>query len=317
MELLIKGLLSAAVVASLLWLAQRWSSRVAGLLTGLPVVSGPAMLWLAIDNGTAYAQEVCLGAVASGAVCALFALCYAMALRHVAKGATLALGSLGAALPLLVMAAASNELPIGLSLLMMVATAICVSCLSALSWTINRATPGAFYPPRAPVPLANAAAVRTPVTWTPRRTISPGRVSGAWLTPFAAGLVSIITGALAGELGAFWSGVLSSMPWVCAAVALQLQRQAGHDKVMSFLHGYTAGLIGRCVFVAVLGAYAQAWGVVPALLCAAAATTLSALCTARWWPLHASRRQLRRQADVPGCHRSPVANHTADFRPYR
>ncbi len=317
MELLIKGVVSAAVVASLLWLAQRWSSRVAGMLTGLPVVSGPAMVWLAIDNGTAYAQEVCAGAVAAGSACALFALGYAMAVRHWAKGATLALGSLGAAVPLLVMAAASNELPIGLSLLMMVATAICVFCLSALSWLLPRPAAIASRDPVAPAAPSVAAAIGSPVTWRPRRAASPGRGSGAWVTSLAAGLISIITGALAGQLGAFWSGVLSAMPWVCAAVAIQLQRQASQDTVMSFLHGYTAGLIGRCVFVAVLGAYAQAWGVTTALLSAAAAATLAALCTARWWPLQQGSTQARRQADVQSNSRLNVSKQRADFRPYR
>jgi hypothetical protein len=312
MELVIKGVLSAAVVACLLWLAQRWSSRVAGMLTGLPVVSAPAMLWLAAEHGPAYAEEVCAGAVVAGAACALFALCYAMAVRHLAIGATLAVGTLGAAVPLLVAAMTSSDLPIGLGLQLLLATAVCVFCLSALSWAMGRSSPACL-----PGGLAHASATAArSVTWTPPRAFWwRGRVSTAWMTPVTAGLISIVTGALAGQLGAFWSGLLSSMPWVCAAVAMQLHRQASHVAVMSFLHGYTAGLIGRCAFVAVVAANAQAWGLTLALLVAAAAATATALCTARGWPLQHSHTRDRRLTDVQPSRGAAAANGPADWRP--
>lgn len=54
----------------------------AGLLAGLPTVTGPALLWLSLDHGAAYAVNAAIGSVAACAVCALFALAYERASRH-------------------------------------------------------------------------------------------------------------------------------------------------------------------------------------------------------------------------------------------
>lgn len=46
-----KAMLTAATVAALLALARLFGHRLAGILAGLPTVTGPALLWLALDHG--------------------------------------------------------------------------------------------------------------------------------------------------------------------------------------------------------------------------------------------------------------------------
>jgi hypothetical protein len=278
MDLMVKSLVAAALVGVLLQLAQRWGGRAAGMLTGLPIVSGPAMLWLAHAHGVAYAQEVCTGAVAAAAVCAVFALSFAMAVQHLSRATTLAVAALGALLPLLVTAALDNELPIGLPLVFMLAIAITVACLCALTWALNQ--PLGRRADRASVALALSPS-------------GPAPASGVWRTALLAGLVTLGTSALASKIGAYWSGMLSSMPWVCAAVAMHLHRQHAHQpgqvQVLNFLHGYVAGLIGRSFFVAVVSAATEPWGVLPALLLAAASAVAAATCTGWAWRVQPGR----------------------------
>ena len=51
---LARGAITAILVGALLLAAGRFGRRAAGLLTGLPTVTGPAMLWLVYDRGEAF-----------------------------------------------------------------------------------------------------------------------------------------------------------------------------------------------------------------------------------------------------------------------
>ncbi|MFN9185151.1 MAG: DUF3147 family protein, partial [Betaproteobacteria bacterium] len=69
-----KAVLTATTVALLLAVAQLFGRRLAGILAGLPTVTGPALVWLALDHGTDFAVEAALGSVAASALCGLFAV---------------------------------------------------------------------------------------------------------------------------------------------------------------------------------------------------------------------------------------------------
>ena len=76
-----KAMLTATTVALLLTVAQLFGRRLAGVLAGMPTVTGPALLWLALEHGSSYAFEAGLGSVVGCALCALFAYAYVQASR--------------------------------------------------------------------------------------------------------------------------------------------------------------------------------------------------------------------------------------------
>jgi hypothetical protein len=77
MEWLAKAALSAAAVGALLFIAQRFGRRAAGLMTGLPTVTAPALGWLGLEHGAGFALLAAEAGVAAGALCAVFAWTYA------------------------------------------------------------------------------------------------------------------------------------------------------------------------------------------------------------------------------------------------
>ena len=231
-----RGLITALVVAALLLLARHGGRGRAGLLAGLPTVTGPALVWLALDHGAAFTVQASAGAVAAGAPCALFALGYGRwGLAH-GRLAALGAGLLLSALGLLLWPPGAWPLAV-----MLVAVVLCCAvCMAALPQT-----GGVRAVPSGPAGRPQAA---------------------AWLaTVGVAGLVSLLTSLLALRVGPLWAGVLSSPPLLAAAVALELHRQGCTTSVLQFLRGYTAGLIGRSVFVAVFGVTLQPLGLLTAL----------------------------------------------------
>lgn len=105
--------------------------------------------------------------------------------------------------------------------------------------------------------LACQEALRLQLQVQPRDTAACAQPAGTgwWPTALVSGLVSAVASALAGSVGPFWAGMLSSPPLLAAAVALELHRRPGQaEATLRFLHGYVAGLVGRGVFVAAFGA---------------------------------------------------------------
>jgi hypothetical protein len=57
MLLILKLTFVPALVLSVSLATRRWGPRIGGLLTGLPIVSGPALLFFAVEQGPAFAAE--------------------------------------------------------------------------------------------------------------------------------------------------------------------------------------------------------------------------------------------------------------------
>ncbi|MCZ8111068.1 MAG: hypothetical protein ACK5Y8_15125 [Betaproteobacteria bacterium] len=251
---LARGALTALLVGALLVAARQFGRRAAGLLTGLPTVTGPAMLWLAIDRGEAYAAAAAVSAVAAAVACAVFALGYGLASRRHRPAAALTIAVLASLLPLPVLALPQWSIVPWL----LVASLVCLACQGALGALIGAAPEGACPPRR------EAAAPGVPE----RR---------GWLTAAGvSGLVSALAALLAGEVGPFWTGVLISPPLLAAAAAVELHRRpAGAEDALGFLHGYVAGLLARGVFLAAFGALLLPAGAAAAFGTALALTVLA------------------------------------------
>lgn len=251
MDWLYRSMLTAALVALLLLVMRQWGRRVAGLVAGLPAIAAPALAWLAVTEGAAFAAEAAEGCVVAGALCALFALGYARAGRHLPAGAALGLACVAAAspLPLLVL---WRPQP---ALLLLVSLAVCLG--GARTWR-------------------NAPERRYAV-----RDEGAGDVPRVAVTAAVSGAVSGLVGLLAGDLGAFWSGVLSSAPLVAAVVVVRLHLDQGGHALGPLVRGYCAGLAGRTGFAALFGVLVAPFGALGALACAGLALALTLYVVAR------------------------------------
>lgn len=263
MDWLYKALLTATTVALLLTVAQLWGRRLAGVLTGLPTITAPALLWLAHAQGSERAFQAGRGALASGAVCAVFALAYAVASRRVGPARSLLASVSAGLLPAAVFWQWRPALPAVFVAVMLVCAA-CAVCAARV----------AHHPVR-------------PVDGLPRRAL--GHAPGVALQAAVSGTISGVVSAWGNEMGAYAAGALSSLPIVAAAIAVWLHAFGGRGSIAPFLHGYLAGLQGRTIFVAVFCAVLVPLGAGPALAMAAAALAACLSLSGRPLPIGSAR----------------------------
>jgi len=246
-----KAVLTAAMVALLLISGRAFGRRFAGALAGLPTVTGPALIWLAMEFGTDYVVEAATGSIAACAACALFALVYERVSRRADAVVAMLLGSAAS----IAFAASLPWLPGGLLGALALA--------AASSWLVYRLIPDPRHEPAFNTPLRHEIG----------------------LTAAVAGTVSGAVALAAPQVGAFWAGVLASPPLIAAAVAMHQQVCDGQPAVRRFLRGYVAGLIGRAVF-----GICFALLVAPLGLLQATATAVLAGCAFTAATLHIVRR---------------------------
>ena len=214
-----KALVTTLLVAVLMRLMQRCGQRACGLITGLPTVTGPALLWLAASEGNNFAALAGAGSVAAGALCALFGWGYARASRHSGPAAALAVATVLAVLPAVLLVIS----PLALGVLLAASIAVSLACIAGL---------------RTGAPRQMA---RQP-------TCAPSNVA---VTAIVAGVVSGSVSLLAGDLGAFWSGVIAGAPLIAAIVGVRVHLDCGRPAVQAFMGAYCVGLLWRTALAAV------------------------------------------------------------------
>lgn len=272
---LLRGAVSAAAVAALLLAGQRWGRDVAGLLAGLPTVTGPALVWLALDRGRDFASQAAVGAVLAGAACAVFALAYARSCLVLRRWPALAVASALSMPPLGLLWLPPVPLPLAfglVALVCMVCSCCVTACMSACTTACMTALPPVATRATHAVATANGA---------------DGRAAGAAARPglstaAVAGVVTALASLLAPHLSPVAAGALTSPPLLAAAVAWELHRQHCRAPVLVFLRGYTAGLVGRCACVAAFGALLLPAGLMQAAAVASMLALALGWVTGRW-----------------------------------
>jgi len=210
-----KAVLTAFAVAVVLMTAQLFGRRLAGMLAGMPVISAPALLWLAHDQGVDFAALSANGSIAACAAAALYAVVYDR-LSHrfgplLSVSASLALGGIAALL--------LSLLGAGTSVALALAVAACALALRALP--ADRPPP----PPRS--------------MWRQ-----------LWLIAGVAGLVSAAVSLVSTAVGPFWSGLLASLPVISTCALFHQHSTAGGASLRPFLSGYVSGLVTKALFAA-------------------------------------------------------------------
>ena len=229
--------------------AVRWGGcRLGGLAAALPIVTAPALGWLAHEQGVGFAIDAAIGSVAACAMLAAFALAYALAAR--VRGAFTAL------MAGLVAAVALGLPSLWASRSLVDAVVLAIVC--------------------------SALAVAAMPDALPARESKPMAMGSMTLVSVVAAALSAVAASVGPSIGGFATGLLSSLPLITAAVAMAEHTTAGAGAARRFLAGYASGLFGKAIFGCVFALLAPTAGAPMALLLGGlAAAVMSAL---QWRP---------------------------------
>lgn len=235
--LLAKLLVAPSFVVVVTLVARRLGPAAAGLLAALPVVAGPILALMVVEQGVAFGQRAALASAVGAASTMGFTLAYSVLARRVPPllCLPLAYGVFGA------LTLVASTLPMN--------TASAVG-IPAVTWVLVL---GLF-----PVPTAELPVV-TPWRWDlPVRALA------------TMALVYAITGA-AGALGPELAGLVAPAPIATAVLAVFTHRQSGPDAVAVLLRSLTRGMASFTVFLLGVGYGLGRLGVAPAFGAALAA----------------------------------------------
>jgi hypothetical protein len=241
--LVLKLVLTPALIAAASLAGRRWGHAVSGWLVGLPLTSGPVAFFLAVERGPSFAADAALGSLAGAMAEAGFCLAYAYVAPRVAWPAALAVASVAFAGVALVL----QQPPLSL----------------------------------APTAIAAFAALALTLCLLPRAlTVTPPMPPARWDLPARMVIATVLVLAItesAVVIGPRWSGVLATFP-VYAAILTVFAHRAGAAPAVQVLRGLLWGLFAFAGFFVILGALIEAAGVGPAFIAAiAGALALQAL----------------------------------------
>ncbi len=217
---------------------RRWGETVGGWFVGLPLTSGPVILFVALGQGTGFAAAAIFGSLAGAAAEACFCLAYAAAAEYCRWPAALAAGST---------AYAAGGLALGFAGLPLWPLVACVA--AALCTAL------ALLPRRDPGPLPRGVPPRWDIPW---------RMATA--TVIVVGLTEA-----APYLGPRLSGICASYPAFAATLAAFAHRADGKAAAVRVLRGLLAGLFAFVGFFAVLELTLEAAGIALGFAAASAA----------------------------------------------
>lgn len=242
MELLaVKILVTPLMMLAVSLAARRWGSFVGGVLSGLPLTSGPISVYFAIEQGQAFTQQAAAGSLAGLAAIMASYLAAGLASRRLAATPTI--------LPMLAAFAAVSLLLLrlaGPSLAALVALALAATIL--LLWPAG--------PARAATPISRLGLLVRMATST--------------------ALVLLVTG-LAGALGPSVAGALAPTPVIAWPLIYFAHRDGGRRDALDALRGNASGGLGVVAFYLIVSHALSAWGpwlTFPAAFAAAVAPTL-------------------------------------------
>lgn len=242
--LLIKLLTTPALIWASTLTARRWGPVVGGGLAGLPFISGPASLFIAVQYGTAFAASAAasslLGAVASCCYC----LAYAHSARRFGWKASLALALLAFLLCAFLLTRISYSLP--------VAACLSVAVPAACLWLLPD----------------------LPGTADMRKAQPPWRLP---VQMFCGGLSVLILTELAGAVGEQWSGILLTFPIISSILTPFAHLSFGARAAVLTIRGLLAGFFGTSCFITIVAAFLEPLGIAPGYCIAALGALLTSM----------------------------------------
>jgi hypothetical protein len=226
--LALKLLLTPALIGGASFVARRWGPAVGGWLIALPLTSGPVILYLALDHGTAFAASTAEGSLGGAMAVGVFSLAYARLARSHRWPVAVTIGCVAFGTAALAVQPVFS-LPFA-ALVGLVAIVLVV--------LVRLMPPGSPGTPRISLPWWDV----------------PARMVTATV------LVLAITAA-APLLGPHASGVLATFPVFASVVAVFTHDREGPGQAINVLRGLLLGVFGTCLFFVVLRLTLEALGV--------------------------------------------------------
>lgn len=236
-----KLLLVPAFIGTLSLAGRRWGPSISGWLVGLPVVAGPIVFFLAVEQGTSFASGAARGTLVGLASLSAYALVYGRLSRRLDWAGSLLAGWGAFFLSTLLLARIpAPSLPLGFL-----------------------AVSGTFLLVLRLLPAIDSLG---DLPETPAWEIAARMAAGA-------ALVLAITG-VARSLGPRLSGLLTPFPVATTVFTVFTHRFQGGAAAVRLLRGLIAGSFTLAAFFLVLAATLDAWGI-PASFGTAAASCLA------------------------------------------
>ena len=250
--LFLKLLLVPALIVLVTLAGRRWGPAVAGWLSAFPVVAGPILFFIAVEQGALFAAQAAVGTLSAVLGMLAFGLSYAWAATRFAWPLSLPLAYIGYAVAVVLLDWWNAALP-----------AAVLGVLAGL-WIAPWLYPVLTEAPRPPVKPPGDLLLR----------MGMGAMLVLLVTYFAA------------SLGPTLSGILAMFPVMGTVLVLFTHRSAGAAASIQLLRGMVLGFYSFATFCAVLAWTLQMIGIGPAFLCAIAAAALVQLLSRLWLGRH-------------------------------
>lgn len=247
MLLILKLTLVPTLVLGATLATRRWGPRTGGLLTGFPIVSGPALFFFAVEQGDAFAAEASRAVLASLAGVSACAVAYAWASLRTPWWLSLPISWLSFFVVVVLVQRVHAPAPIAL-------LAAVVSFALAQALLPRAGAHGAGARPAWDLPLRMVASMT---------------------------LVMVVT-TLADRLGPTLSGALTPFPVALSILMGFSHAQQGSAATISFLRGFMPGMWSFAAFCFALAVGLVALGTAVGFVVALAAT-MPIQAGVLWW----------------------------------
>lgn len=237
--LVLKLAVAPAFVIATSLSTRRYGARVGGIFGGLPLIAGPILLVLAIEQGRAFATHAAVATLLGVVALSAFVVVYVGISRRLAWWWAVP-GGWGAFAVVL----------LGLDHVHVGAVTALVCALGALAATL--------------IVLPRAS-----------RAVEPHPPHAAWDLPFRAAcavLPILVVTASARALGPHASGLLASFPVTTPVLAAFTQAQRGWRESTALLRGFTAGFFAYALFCVIVALALPHWSTAWTFTVAALAT---------------------------------------------
>jgi hypothetical protein len=220
--LIFKLIIGPLLIALVTLVTRRWGSAAGGWLAGLPLTSGPISIFLAFEQGTAFAMSSAVTSMVGGVTVAVFSLVYARSAARFSRPISLLSAICGYVGAVVIFSHITFTIPTAL----LTGAVMLWLCLRLIGPDSPNAPP-AIVAPWWDIPLRMAATVA----------------------------VTFAITALAHIMGPESIGILAPFPAFSGILAVFIHAQNGHESLHRFLRGVittTYGLLGFFLVVALL-----------------------------------------------------------------
>lgn len=219
--LIIKFTVTPILVGLASLAARRWGNRVAGLIIGFPLMTGPISIFLTIEQGAQFTVSSSIGILVALVGVAAFTLTYTIVARF-----------------------SSWPISIGLAATMFIVT----SALAAPHLTTHGSAALAAY-----------GAILVAVTLMPRHEAAQDKLKvpgwEIWFRMLATGLMIALVTSIAQLVGPKWAGIIATVPVMVTIMVIFTHGRFGHQTAAVLLRSMTLSLLSFATFFVVL-AYA-------------------------------------------------------------